>query len=80
MDQQLKITICREDRSFWATVEDFPGVFATGDTLDELRESLIEGISLWLAEPGQEPPKISMGELAFDEPLHTQAHAQLAYA
>ena len=35
-----------EDQAYWATVDEYPGVFATGDTLDELRESLEEGISL----------------------------------
>jgi len=35
-----------EDGAYWATVDAHPGVFATGDTLDELRESLREGIAL----------------------------------
>ena len=48
----------------WATVREFPGVFATGDTLDEVRESLQEGIALYLADPGQDPPVIELSPLA----------------
>ncbi len=44
----LTAQIHREDGSYWADVPEFPGVFATGDTLDELFESLREGVSLVL--------------------------------
>lgn len=36
-----------EDGSYWATAAELPGVFATGDTLDELLESLREGVELY---------------------------------
>jgi len=45
-EELLHIQLHPEDGSFWATVDEYPGVFATGDDLDELRESLEEGISL----------------------------------
>jgi predicted RNase H-like HicB family nuclease len=48
MTQNVHVRVRFEDQAFWATVEEYPGVFATGDTLDELRESLEEGISLVL--------------------------------
>jgi hypothetical protein len=38
--QHLHVNVRHEDDSFWATVDEFPGVLATGDDLDELRESL----------------------------------------
>ena len=44
--KDLHVKVRHEDDSLWATVDEFPGVFATGDNLDELRESLEEGISL----------------------------------
>ncbi len=53
MPEELHISVRFEDESFWATIDEFPGVFGTGDTLEELRESLEEGISLYLAEPGE---------------------------
>lgn len=55
MASNLNIVVHDGDGALWATVQEMPGVFATGDTMDELRESLEEGISLWLAEPGEEP-------------------------
>ena len=39
-----------EDGSLWAEVLDLPGCFASGDTLDELREALGEAISLYIAD------------------------------
>jgi len=35
-----------EDGAYWAQVVELPGCFAAGDTLDELLESLREGIEL----------------------------------
>lgn len=42
--------IHEEDASFWAEVVELPGCFATGDTLDELREGLGEAISLYVKD------------------------------
>lgn len=53
MPEELHINVRLEDGSFWATIDELPGVFGTGDTLEELRESLEEGISLYLAKPGE---------------------------
>jgi predicted RNase H-like HicB family nuclease len=38
-----------EQSSYWAEVPGLPGCFASGDTLDELFESLQEGVALYLA-------------------------------
>lgn len=37
-----------ESGALWAEVLDLPGCFASGETLDELREALEEAISLYL--------------------------------
>jgi predicted RNase H-like HicB family nuclease len=66
-----------DDGSLWATVEEMPGVYATGDTENELRESLEEGISLWLAKPGEPAPNVSLSELHRREAV---ASADLVYA
>lgn len=49
---QMDITanIRLEDGSYWADVPALPGCFAAGATLDELVESLQEGIALYLAD------------------------------
>jgi predicted RNase H-like HicB family nuclease len=75
--QQLHVHVRVEDGSLWATVDEFPGVFAMGDDYDELRESLEEAIALWLAAPGEEPPPIRLASL---EPTETTASAELVYA
>ena len=43
---KLTARIHAEDGSYWVDVPDLPGVFATGDTLDELFDSLSEGVVL----------------------------------
>jgi predicted RNase H-like HicB family nuclease len=77
--QHLHVNIRHEDDAFWATVDEFPGVLATGDDLDELRESLQEGIALILARPGEDPPAVALGTLHL-EPVAIAAGAELVYA
>ncbi len=45
---ELTVRVHHEDGAFWADVVELPGVFATGDDLDELTASLNEGLSLYL--------------------------------
>jgi predicted RNase H-like HicB family nuclease len=77
--QQLHVNVRLEDGSLWATVDEYPGVFATGDDMDELRESLQEGIALVLASPGTTPPSVRIA-LLHPEPVTTTASAELVYA
>lgn len=53
---QITANIRSEDGSFWADVPELPGCFAAGATLDELVESLQEGIALYLAEDREQAP------------------------
>jgi len=62
-DGLLHVKIRQEDGSFWATVDEYPGVLATGDSLEELRASLEEGIRLMKAEPGGDVPDLRLSEL-----------------
>ena len=61
MTRAVHVRVHFEDRAFWATVEEYPGVFATGDTLEELRQSLEEGLSLVIAaaDPQQRPVRLA---------------------
>lgn len=43
-----------QDDSYWAEVPELPGCFASGDTLDELAESLSEAIAIYTDT--EEPP------------------------
>jgi predicted RNase H-like HicB family nuclease len=47
---ELAANIHLEDGAYWADVPELPGCFASGDTLDELFDSLREGIRLYLEE------------------------------
>lgn len=54
MSGELNYTVLVHDEGpegFWAEVEELPGCFATGDTLDELWDSVGESISLYLSTP-----------------------------
>jgi predicted RNase H-like HicB family nuclease len=77
--KQLHVNVRHEDGSLWATVEEFPGVFATGDNLDELRKSLEEGISLVLERPNGEVPTVTLAPLELS-PVETTASAELVFA
>lgn len=75
--QELNVRVRHEDSALWATVDEFPGVFATGDDLDELRASLEEGIALWQAKPGEPPAPVTLTDLRLDETPHSHASAVL---
>lgn len=50
---EFHVTIHEEDGSYWADVTELPGCFASGATLDELHDALLEAIRLYLTP---EPP------------------------
>jgi predicted RNase H-like HicB family nuclease len=75
----LHVSVRLEDDVYWATVEEFPGVFATGDNFEELRENLAEGIALILAAPGVEPPRVTLAPLRHG-PVAMEARSELVYA
>lgn len=49
---EVTASIHIQGSGYWADVPGLPGCFASGDTLDELFESLQEGIALYLANGG----------------------------
>jgi predicted RNase H-like HicB family nuclease len=79
MEQRLHVQIRREDGAYWATVDEYPGVFATGDDLEELRTSLEEGIRMIEAGPDEDLPALGLSKLRLG-PDETKASADLAPA
>ncbi|HVQ57637.1 MAG TPA: type II toxin-antitoxin system HicB family antitoxin [Solirubrobacterales bacterium] len=67
---ELTARIHVEEGSYWADVAELPGCFACGDTLDELVDSLQEGVSIYLADDGEKggPLHIATATLT-DRPL-----------
>jgi predicted RNase H-like HicB family nuclease len=51
---EVTASIHIQGSSYWADVPGLPGCFASGDTLDELFESLEEGVALYLADEGEQ--------------------------
>jgi len=79
MEHRLHVQMREEDGAFWATVDEYPSVFAAGDDLEELRASIEEGICLITAEPDGETPDLRLSELLL-EPGEATASANLAPA
>lgn len=48
---EYRVIVHQEEGSFWAEVAELEGCFATGDSLDELREALCDAIGLYLSTP-----------------------------
>lgn len=49
--REVTVRVHEEDDGWiWAEVRDLPGCFASGRTLDELREALEEAISLYVTD------------------------------
>ena len=53
----LTVEIHNEDGVLWGQVVELPGVFATGDNLDELAEALGEAIALYQTKDESAPAK-----------------------
>jgi predicted RNase H-like HicB family nuclease len=56
--------IHHEDGSYWAEVPELPGVFASGDTVDELLDGLKEAVALYLGDGENSATELSELKLA----------------
>jgi len=54
---ELTADIRLEEGSYWADVRELPGCFASGNTLDELFDSLLEGVRLYLDDGNEASSK-----------------------
>jgi predicted RNase H-like HicB family nuclease len=52
-EREFRVRVHEEDGAYWADVAELPGCFASGRDLDELREAIVEAISLHLAGDAQ---------------------------
>jgi predicted RNase H-like HicB family nuclease len=67
---ELATRINMEDGSYWADVPELPGCFASGDTVDELFESLQEGIGLYQFDDGEQCRPLHLATVTLtDRPL-----------
>ena len=56
--------IHHEDGTYWADVPELPGVFASGDTVDELLDGLKEAVALYLGDGENSATELSELKLA----------------
>jgi antitoxin HicB len=76
---KLTVNVHIEEGSFWASVPQLPGCFASGETLDELLESLGEGIELYLAERKADgEPLVTEARRLMDDPAYVSEARELA--
>lgn len=80
MSKQMTVKVTLEEGSFWAEVEEFPGLFATGDTLAELTESLREGLELYLSESGGPQAKVKITDIQQVEKVAMSTATSVEYA
>lgn len=60
------LQIHAEQGGYWAEVQELPGCFASGETIEELREALAEAMSLYLSQPGKPVKVIFSGREPFE--------------
>jgi predicted RNase H-like HicB family nuclease len=69
---ELTVVVHREPSGFWSEVDELPGCFASGRTLDELTEALGEAVGLYLGDAPLalrgEPLRVGTVTLTLDEP------------
>ena len=56
-DMELTVDVHFEEGSYWAHVQELPGCFAAGDSLEELFTSVGEGVELYLQDDGISLPR-----------------------
>lgn len=52
--RKFRLKVHHEEDHLWAEIEELPGCFATGGTMEELVEALEEAISIYLAPTPEE--------------------------
>jgi predicted RNase H-like HicB family nuclease len=61
---ELTVRVQKDATGYWSEVKELPGCFATGGTLEELREALGEAVGLYLCD---EPMQLSGEALGVGE-------------
>lgn len=73
----VSVRVRFENGSYWATVDECPGLFAAGDDERDLSGSLVEGLAVYLAGQGYEPG-LDLAEIAEDVLVAAVARQEMA--
>lgn len=68
---QFEVKVHHEDGSYWAEVPEMPGLFVSGDSIEEIREALAEAIGLYLTSKNV---SINVQTVELNGPLHVEDH------
>ena len=63
---ELHVAIQSEDGSYWAQIQEMPGCFATGDTLDELFDGLKEAVESCLDDCSMSGRRLSVASAVLE--------------
>jgi predicted RNase H-like HicB family nuclease len=63
--EKLIVTIAKGKENYGAWVENLPGVYGQGDSVEETKKSLIEGLELYV-KYNKEVPAVIQGEYEFE--------------
>ena len=61
------ITIEKEDGQYYAYSDDLPGVYGLGDSIDEAKASILEGIRLYIEECRKDGKPIPAARTVYTE-------------
>jgi predicted RNase H-like HicB family nuclease len=61
------INIEKEDGQYYAYSEDLPGVYGQGDSIDEAKASMLEGIRLYIEECKKDGKPIPTARMVYTE-------------
>jgi predicted RNase H-like HicB family nuclease len=61
------IAIEKEDGQYYAYSEDLPGVYGLGDSIEEAKNSMLEGIRLYILECKKDGKPIPTGRTIYSE-------------
>lgn len=61
------ISIEKEDGQYYAYSDDLPGVYGLGDTIDEAKASMLEGIRLYIEECKKDGKPIPTARTVYTE-------------
>jgi len=65
--QEYRVRVHEEDGAYWAEIDGLDGCFASGSDLDELREAVVEAITLYLEEKGSTGSPMASATAHVDE-------------
>lgn len=60
---EFRAIIHEEDGSYWAEVKELPGCFASGSNLDELKDALVEAITMCIEDDVKGTPSAHVDEM-----------------